>query len=133
MTFEWPDVELAVMDVLDELGETYLQLTVDWIEVLEGDPDPDATAIKIYAVGGFGGDNVTRTQRVLVEVYAKSRDRCQDVITAARNKLLSGPHDTSAGMIDRVRAEIEPARIAFTHQRIVQYQATFRADVRPIH
>lgn len=129
----WPDVEVAFMALLDPLGVTYLRRTPEWEDDLAAaaDQDPDAAAHHIFAIGGSGGDEIMRSQRLIVDTFARSRDAAQDAAEAVRALLIDSPHATDEGLLDLVVCEIEPIQMPYPSDRTIQYRATYRVDTRP--
>lgn len=131
----WPDVEVIISDNLADLGDTFLRLTPEWTQRFEvADPtDPPNPVIHIYAIGGNSNIGPLRSSRLIVDVFTASRDESREVALTVRDRLTSGPLWTEAdGLVDNMTCEVEPILLPFTHDRIVQWRATYRAEMRPV-
>ncbi len=126
----FPDIEKAVMQLLEPYGECYLRLAIDWEHRLTNGHVP--VIIHIADLGGVGGDEVLRTDRVRIGVYAASRDAGYSTAEQIRAVLLNSPHATEHGVLDRIASETEPVQMPYISDRVLMYQAVYRVDVRPI-
>lgn len=123
MGYVFPDVEVALLEVLDDLGAGYLHLSYGF--------EADLPAFHVYTVGGSEAGPL-REDRVEVAVYADGRDAARDASEAARQRLVGRPHLTSVGLLDMLDVEISPHGVPYASDVVNQYVTTYRVATRPV-
>ena len=121
MSYEFPDTERALVEVLGETATL-------WLPADFGDNLPMR---HVYSVGGRD-EGVLRTDRLVVDVYAVGRSAAKAGAEEVRSILTDGPHFTTEGLLDRITVEVGPHLLPYASERIVRYTATYRVDVRPV-
>lgn len=86
----------------------------------------------LIKIGGVGGDDdrITAVPRVDVSVYALAETDARRLAELVRQRLLSAPHATAAGVIDRVRTEVAPHEVPYDDDAVRLYTATYRVSTR---
>lgn len=123
MGYAFPDVEVALLEVLDDLGTGYLFLQYGF----EG----NLPAVHVYSVGGSVVGPL-REDRVEVAVYATGRDAAKGLAEQVLARLTSGPHSTSVGLLDSVAVEVLPRSLPYASDTVNEYTATYRVATRPV-
>ncbi|HLR96675.1 MAG TPA: hypothetical protein VK053_19275 [Jiangellaceae bacterium] len=126
----FPDIEMALVELLEPHGETRLRLDAGFEQRIDEGEAP--AVIHAMTLGGYGGNQILRTDRARVGVYAASRDGAHDLAMTIRAHLLDSPHVTEAGLLDLVTCETEPVQVPYPSDRVLLWQATFRVDTRPV-
>lgn len=85
--------------------------------------------IKLASIGG-DDNRVTARPRVDVVVLAARFDDAWSVAKLVRQRLLSYPHATAAGVIDRVVTEVSPHEVPYDDPDVRQVVATYRLATR---
>lgn len=122
----WPTAVRIVAAVLDDLGEVVGETGTNLLELLQD----DGKVIRVRRIGG-SDDRFTDTARVDLRVYAVDLSSAEQTAEACRQRLISGPHATAHGVLDRAVTEVGPQEIPGPdpeNYRVVN--TTFRASVR---
>lgn len=113
----FPDVPAALLEVIPA--------GVLWLKSYD---DP---VNHIYSAGGTETGPL-RFDRIVINSYAPGRDAAREQAEAVRAAITSGPHETTAGLLDSVDVEVVPHDILFQHDKVNQYQAIYRVHTRPL-
>ncbi len=127
----FPAIELLLMDLLDDLG------TVD--TATPDDLEQQLPFIQVNRIGGT--DNVvTDTTRVVVSAYASDWPTGNTLAETIRQRLISGPHVLSGGVLDQVRTVVSPQELPHSiagsrsatkgHANVRRFGATYSAVTR---
>ncbi|GGM75513.1 hypothetical protein GCM10012275_52760 [Longimycelium tulufanense] len=116
----WPDVEAALIALLDPIATTYettpAQLTLPLIHV--------------QAAAGID-DYITDQPRVEVTVYASTRAQARTLAEQARQTILAAPGTAPGGvLIDSAVTEVSPTRIPYDDPDVRRFRAVYRLGVR---
>lgn len=118
----WPDVELALLDLLTPLAANNGTET-----------PPDFTGLLPFLrVNRFGGtdDRVTDTASVSVDVFAATRRDAQPLAEQVRQLLLAGPHIVDGYVLDHVSTVSAPAEAPWENTSVRRWSATYRVSAR---
>lgn len=121
------DALFELVDAQEFAGRTataYTQLQVDYEDVAV-----DGAAVLIYTTGGTKG-HIDRVDRATIEVYAPGELAVQ-VLEAISAAIVDQDHDTAAGYIDDVQADVVPHEIPYASDRVNHARATFLVESRP--
>lgn len=127
----WPDVHdvlpLVLADLVDDPDSQIVgpRLPHD----LQDRIRDHGSLVRIRGIGG-SDDRVTDEVRFDAEAYAFDYPTARDLAEAIRQRLISGPHITAVGNVDRARTESRPAEIPHDDQAVRLVAATYRADFR---
>lgn len=122
----FPDVEKALIDVFADLSAA---VSATAVARLPPDLQQMLPVIRVRRLGG-GDDRWTDSPRADVEVYAATRAVAVPLAELLRQRLLSGPHATGHGVIDRAVTEVGPQEIPYEDQDIRLVTATYRVALR---
>ncbi|HVX20884.1 MAG TPA: hypothetical protein VHB02_06030 [Acidimicrobiales bacterium] len=115
------DLELAVMDLLGDLAPTGTVTPPNLADELP--------FIRVTRYGG--GDNlITDTARLDIDTFATSWPACKALAEQVRQRLLSWPHTTSAGVIDRVSTDTGPHQVPWDNPNVRCFAAAYRVTGR---
>ncbi|WGW12751.1 hypothetical protein LWF01_02970 [Saxibacter everestensis] len=121
-----PSVEDAVWEAIAVLvaeDHLYFRLTANFQESLP--------AVLIRAEQPSAGD-VLATSRLQIEIYHQTRNDAKTLARVLDAHLLSGPHDTSHGLLDRIWADTPPNEVPYYDGQISQFNAVYRVDTRAV-
>lgn len=119
----WLDIEEAVMDYLEDLGETGTRLPVDLASHLP--------FVRARRVGGFDEYRQV-TARVVLEVYGSTREQTWQIAEDAAVRLLGNsnfvarPPQGEPVCVDKVTSESANAESAYPDPNIRVVSATYR-------
>jgi hypothetical protein len=122
------------VDVHAALTELLADLVLDghvvtWTGTDLQDVVADGPLIKVARLGG-DDDRFTAVPRVDVGVYATTESTGAPLAELARQRLLSYPHTTAAGVIDRVTTEVSPHEVPYDDPGVRLFTATYRLATR---
>lgn len=123
MDVDYPDTEKAFYELLGDLATVYLHLVYGFEESLP--------ALHCYQVGG-SERSVFRVDRMVVDSFASGRDAAKALSAAAHARLMSGPHDTTHGLLDLVEVEVAPHGVPYASDTVSQVTAVYRVHTRPL-
>lgn len=123
MTTPFPDVETAVMDLLEQ-----------WYGVETGTTTPSDLAaivpfVRVSLVAGRD-DRVTDYSVVDIDVFTQTRQQGYDLAEGIRTRLLDGPHQSGTVVIDKVRTETKPFQAPWDDTNVRRRLATYRISAR---
>ena len=121
------DVHAALTEVLTDLvpaGHVVTWTGTDLQTVIASGP-----LIKVSRLGG-GDDRFTATPRVDIDVFATTESTGAPLAELVRQRLLSWPHATAVGVIDRVTTEVSPHEVPYDDQGVRLFTATYRVSTR---
>jgi hypothetical protein len=121
------DVHAALTGLLADLvpgGHVVTWTGTDLQQVLTSGP--------LIRVARLGGDDnrVTAVPRVDVDVFATTEAAGAPLAERVRQRLLSYPHATAAGVIDRVTTEVAPHEVPYDDAGVRLFTATYRIATR---
>jgi len=120
----WPDPHLVLVNLLDDL------IVSDIVgSQLQPDFQQDMPVIRVRKVGGTD-DKLTDFVRMVVDVYAADYETSRDLSEAVRQRLLSYPHITTAGRLDRCETEASPFELPWPDPSTRYHTATYRLSFR---
>ena len=122
----FPDVALVLIEVFADIAAAASAATVT---NLPADLQAVLPVIRVRRLGG-GDDRWTDAPRVDVEVYAATRAVAVPLAEQLRQRLLSRPHATAHGVIDRAVTEVGPQEIPYEDQDVRLVAATYRLSLR---
>lgn len=122
MPLVFPDAKRGVRELLDPFGATYLTLTVDF--EARGLP-----AFLVYRVGG-SRSGVFREDRITVETRAYGTTAADDVAAGVDEFLLSSPHATAYGLLDKITTDSVPTEVPQPAESPNLVVATYRVSTR---
>lgn len=122
------------VDVEDAFTELFADLVqeghvVTWTGTDLQEVVADGALIKVSLLGG-DDDRHTATPRVDVGVYATTKAVGKPLAELARQRLLSYPHATAAGVLDRVTTEVAPHEVPYDDPGVRLFTATYRVATR---
>jgi hypothetical protein len=85
--------------------------------------------IRVRRVGG-PDDRFTDRPRVDVDVYSSTFSESSGLAERCRQRLISKPARTSAGVIDRAFTEVGPHEVPYTDPDVRLVTATYRVSMR---
>lgn len=118
----YADAELATMDLLEQLHPA-----VGWT----GEDLPERVpCFRVRRVGG-DDDGITDRARISVTAFAPTNAQARTMGEQARQLLLSGPHTTASGVIDKATTEVGPQpAITRDPDRVRARDAIYRVRLR---
>jgi hypothetical protein len=117
----FPDVERILGDLLGDLGTIGSETGIDLQERLP--------FIRVRRVGGTD-DRVTDATRVDIDVYATDATAAKALTETIRQRLISGPSQTTYGILDRAWTESGPQTAPTDDQNIRRVITTYRISTR---
>lgn len=117
----FPDLEQAVCDLLEDLGETGIVTPADLQDRLP-----------FHRVQRFGGadDVITDTAALSVDTFAADAATGRERAEQVRQRLLSGPHATAHGVIDLAETTSAPVEVPWDGAPVRRWTATYRLQAR---
>lgn len=128
-----PDLPPFV-DELQALSELYADLVPDghvvrWTGTNLQQLLADGEVIRVARIGG-DDDRFTAVPRVDVSVFGLDIVSVRATAERARQRLLSYPHATSYGVIDRAATEVAPHEVPYDDPDVRDVTATYRISTR---
>lgn len=122
--YVFPDAAKCVKRVLDKAG---FRARI-WLS-----PE-DVDGRETVHVQDMGGTEVSvfRTDRILFDCYAGSRDAARDLAETVKVLLVDRPHDTVDGDLDTLFVEVVPTFEPYPSDTVSKYNMILRAESRPI-
>lgn len=121
------DVHAALTELLADLVPA--DHVVTWTGTDLQDVVSAGPLVKVARLGG-GDDRVTAIPRVDVGVYATTEAAGAPLAEAVRQRMLSYPHATTAGVLDRVVTEVAPHEVPYDDPGVRLFTATYRVSTR---
>lgn len=121
------DVHAALAELLSDLvpsGHVVTWTGTDLQDVVASGP-----LVKVTRLGG-DDDRLTARPRVDVGVYAETESAGAPLAERVRQRLLSYPHATTAGVLDRVVTEVAPHEVPYDDPGVRLFTATYRMATR---
>lgn len=124
MVATYPDARGSIRALLDDLGQTYYNLTTDFAKSLP--------AFLIYATGGSERFPF-REDRITVQAYAVGSTAANRAAEQARAALAGGPHDGLGDtLLDRIDVETVPVEVPQYEGQPAMVTATYRVQTRAL-
>lgn len=119
----FPDVHAVLALVLADLAATVdgPRLPANFQKVMP--------IIRVIRIGG-SSDQITDRPRIGVDVYAATYPDSWNIAEAVRQRLISGPHITSEGCLDRAVVEVGPHEIPWPDDLVRYHTATYTCALR---
>lgn len=126
--YTFPDTVAGVIDVIGRNFPDVLvgkHLPSEYTDML-----PAASARRLPSPGE--PEPFLRSDRIVVDVYAKGSTEGELLGQAIRSVLAGTWHDTAVGLLDRVEIDTEPAEVPTGSDATTYISMTVRVDVRPV-
>lgn len=120
----WPDPHDILIELFGDLTDSQVVGPLLYPEFQE-----DMPLIRVRKVGGIN-DKISDLPRVAVDVYAGTYAAARDLAEACRQRLISGPHITTAGRLDRCETESSWTEIPWPDPRTRYLSAIYRISTR---
>jgi hypothetical protein len=121
------DVHTALTELLADLVPAGHVVT--WTGTNLQDVIASGPLIKVARLGG-DDDRITAVPRVDADVFATTESSGAPLAELVRQRLLSWPHNTAAGVIDRVITEVAPHEVPYDDPGVRLFTATYRIATR---
>jgi hypothetical protein len=121
------DVHAALTELLADLvpdGHVVTWTGTDLQTVIASGP-----LIRLARLGG-DDNRFVAVPRVDVDVFATTESSGAPLAELVRQRLLSWPHATTAGVIDRVVTEVAPHEVPYDDAGVRLFTATYRVSTR---
>lgn len=115
------DLDQELCDLLADLGTTGTVTPSDLQQHLP-----------FHRVKRFGGDDdlTTDTARITIDTFAGTYAAARTAAEAVRQRLISHPHRSDAGVIDRVTTTTAPVEVPWADPNIRRLTATYTVSAR---
>lgn len=117
------DEEAAVIDLLSDLVDGKIDTETP------ADLQSNLPFIRVVRLGGTD-DRTSDSGRIDVDCFAKLRTDTKTLAMAAQQLLISYPHVTAAGVIDRVATDVAPNEVPWNNPAIRRFIASYNVIVR---
>lgn len=120
----YPDVEVALVDLLGDLASGGAGTVT---------PPDLQDSMPFLRIKRFGGTDDLWTDAALVSVdaFASTRTAAFDLAESVRQRLLTFPHVTAEGTIDRTTTATGPNEVGWSDDQTVRrFTASYRVTVR---
>lgn len=117
----FPDVEAALLELLDDLATCGT--------VVPSDLDSRMPFVKVSRFGG-GDDLISDTAFVDVDTFAVQRADAYTLAEQVRQRLISGPHVLTAGVLDVVGTNTGPHEVPWANQGVRRFTAAYQVTTR---
>jgi hypothetical protein len=117
----YPDVEQLLLDVLADLGTC--------ATVTPSDLQNHLPFIRLARFGG-GNDQVSDAARVSIDAFGATRPDAYELAESIRQRLMSNPHGTPAGLIDLVETDTGPNEIPWGDVNVRRFNASYTVTTR---
>ncbi len=121
----WLDVETPILDRLTDLGYTTTRTETD----LQQRVATSGAVIRVHRSGGIDRRWFV-TARIIVDVYAASRETAWQVAEAATVRLTRTSFKADGTVIDLVVGEVANAEVAYPDSNLRLVTSTFRVTAR---
>lgn len=118
----FPDIETAVLLLLDDLGATTGIETPNNLALV-------CPFIRVRSLGG-SDDRFNDHSRIDLDVFSPLRVTAKSLAELVRQRLLSFPHVLTSCVIDEVTTEVSPQEIPWSNTAIRLVAATYSATTR---
>ena len=131
--YEWPKVDRILTSVLAPIAPAVMHRAVGDDQAIVDERFPGQV---VLSIGGGTSDQVQKSVRVTVNVFALGRTRAWQISNAVEEYLVDRFHYVPSheewGLIDTVKVESGAKDLPYASDQVSQVSATYRAVVRPL-